>query len=693
MRADVNRLRFSGWLAGWMVNRAPVLAMLSAAGLACPVAAQTVSERFAPLAFDSGLVIAPDGSAEDLPVLVYQAFVTLPPEEIAGAAQGSSVVRLNLAGTVLAGEPMLESGVMLRITSVASGYWQEFDAHSLATWSHTSAKFDGPTLLVELMARPGVAPSHLRISGMFVEEPLITAQDLCGVDDRLPTIDTRIARTSNGCTAWMINDTNGMLLSAAHCTPATQPLVSFSVPLSTASGGYNASNPNDQYAIIAASGQAGASAIGNDWAYFGVAVNANHGLTPLQRYGQVFTLANPPVPAGQTIRITGFGTTASPISPTWNGALKTHTGPLASVVGQAVRYYVDTTGGNSGSPIIVEATGQAIGIHTNAGCGGQGNIGTARSAPALLAALAAPRGICATGKGVVGGNLYAIGDAANNFGTLAAAPVGFAKVAAVGSRWQSMVYDSAANQFMAINRSNQIFTVSQTGVSVQIAGVVGTTLSLTGLSINPFTGQLYAMAPTTGQLFTLSIAGGIASAAAVGTASGGDVRAMEYSAKRGTLVAVANAGSGAALISIDAMTGQRTSIGPLGAGVFTLADIAIDQHTGSIWSVDASTAQVLRINSQTGAATLQGSSSATWSAALGVAHISIPPCLADLFSGGGALEPDGSVDGEDFSGFLNAFGAGEFAADIVGGDGNRPADGSVDGNDFSAFLNAFAAGC
>ena len=27
------------------------------------------------------------------------------------------------------------------------------------------------------------------------------------------------------------------------------------------------------------------------------------------------------------------------------------------------------------------------------------------------------------------------------------------------------------------------------------------------------------------------------------------------------------------------------------------------------------------------------------------------------------------------------------------GDGNPPVDGSIDGNDFQAFLNAFAAGC
>jgi len=70
-----------------------------------------------------------------------------------------------------------------------------------------------------------------------------------------------------------------------------------------------------------------------------------------------------------------------------------------------------------------------------------------------------------------------------------------------------------------------------------------------------------------------------------------------------------------------------------------------------------------------------------------------PVCLADLVGGDGNPPADGSVDGNDFSAFLNAFGAGDVIADIVGGDGNPPADGSVDGNDFSAFLNSFGAGC
>ena len=61
-------------------------------------------------------------------------------------------------------------------------------------------------------------------------------------------------------------------------------------------------------------------------------------------------------------------------------------------------------------------------------------------------------------------------------------------------------------------------------------------------------------------------------------------------------------------------------------------------------------------------------------------------CLADR-------NRDGTVDGDDFIAFINAFSAGELAADLVDGGGSAPGDGVVDGSDFVAFVNAFGAGC
>ena len=57
---------------------------------------------------------------------------------------------------------------------------------------------------------------------------------------------------------------------------------------------------------------------------------------------------------------------------------------------------MDTTGGNSGSPVIDDTTGEAIGIHTHGGCfnGGGANAGTWANHPGLQAALANPQGVC-----------------------------------------------------------------------------------------------------------------------------------------------------------------------------------------------------------------------------------------------------------------------------------------------------------
>ncbi|MCC5787625.1 MAG: trypsin-like peptidase domain-containing protein, partial [Phycisphaerales bacterium] len=229
------------------------------------------------------------------------------------------------------------------------------------------------------------------------------AESICdGADDRVLSYDQRVARMSTGCTAWLINHGNSAnrFLTAGHCitTGNTTAIMHFNVPLSTSGGGFRAPAPEYQYPIQAGSIQSINSGLGNDMALFQTNVNSNTGLAPRDAQGGAFNLANPPASANnQPVRVTGHGLrdpNNPQIPPEWSTAQKTHTGPLTDRSSTTLRYRPDTTGGNSGSPVILESTGNAIGIHSHGGCTNTGgaNGGTARDHPSLVNMLNSPLG-------------------------------------------------------------------------------------------------------------------------------------------------------------------------------------------------------------------------------------------------------------------------------------------------------------
>lgn len=651
-----------------------------------------VAERFVPMTMDSGPLAAPAGEITDEASVVYTGEVYQP---------GAAFTRLKFERLELAGDPTLESGVVLRLTSLTSGAVQYLKADSAAQWQNTSAYFAGPAVRVEVLARPGVGVSRVTVAGVWTDANLEVVQDLCAVaDDRVLSSDTRLARTSNACTAWLFDDTNRMMLTAGHCATNALTVVSFNLPLSTVTGTLMPADPSDQYVVDRTSLQTESTGVGRDWAYFGVRGNSNHGLTPWQRYGSAFALStSAPAPTGQMIRVTGYGTTSAPVTLTWNQVQLTGTGQYASSFRGVVRYFVDTTGGNSGSPVINLATGQAIGIHTHAGCLGAGNQGTAAQQASFRTALAAPRGVCDTGRGTVGGDLFAIGDAVNNFGTLRALPERFARIAAVGSNWCGLTWHPGQGVFYAINTSRDLYTVSPTGSFTLLGRVGGTTLTLTGLAFDGRRNRLYAVAPTSGQLFALSVSSEAPLAATpIGPARGGSIRALEYDSTRDTLWSVSDTGSVVRLCRVSVLDGAQTPVGPLGIG--NVGDLAVNQTTGQLTTVDAATGRLAEINPATGAATLLGVTGGLFGASFGVAHRSAPQppaCLADI-AGGAQGRGDGTVDGADFIAFINSFAIGDAsvdpAADVAGGGAAADLpDGIIDAADFIVFINAFAAGC
>jgi hypothetical protein len=159
-------------------------------------------------------------------------------------------------------------------------------------------------------------------------------------------------------------------------------MLHFNVPLSDAAGTPMPSAPNDQYALEAFLQQLYTGNIGEDWSVAAAIRNSNTGLFPGQAQGSWFALVSPPaLGAGQNLRVTGYGTgTGISGSPTWNQVQTSDVGPrVATAWTNAIGYEVDTTGGDSGAPVILESSGDVVGVHTNAGCNlaaGIGNTGT-----------------------------------------------------------------------------------------------------------------------------------------------------------------------------------------------------------------------------------------------------------------------------------------------------------------------------
>lgn len=316
-------------------------------------------------------------------------------------------VRLHFGEVHLDGDPLSGSRTVLRLTSLLDLGVQILDARTLEQWQGTSAYFNGGSVLVEVVAPPNAGPSRVNLATIHAGVAITPEETICGAtDDRVLSNDPRAARVVPvGCTVWLIDDCARCFLTAGHCAGTSLQVVQFNVPLSTSTGSLQHPPPSDQYAVDLASKQTnGGQGVGNDWGYFGVHANSTTGLTPYQAQGQSYVLAAPPpFAAGDTIRITGYGTDSSPS--TSNQVQQTNTGPWMSASGSALNYETDTTGGNSGSPILHEASGTAIGIHTHGGCSttpGSGNNGTASTLAALQSALAAPLGVCAAGIAPVG---------------------------------------------------------------------------------------------------------------------------------------------------------------------------------------------------------------------------------------------------------------------------------------------------
>ncbi|MCC6229309.1 MAG: hypothetical protein IT432_08800 [Phycisphaerales bacterium] len=656
---------------GMLVGINSVSAQIVGSGIVDPPVLPTPPSHEEALTIDSGFVEAPadaDGSQ-----VVFATFV---------GSEGAPWLRLAFESLVLAGDPANENAARLKITSMGDGAVQWLNAETASQWRMTSAFMNGDTVLVELFASPGTGPSRIVMTGVTVGEDSVGRRSICGnTDDRQLSYDDRNARHSVGCSSWLINDLNSMFLTAGHCGTTTGHVMEFKVPLSNASGSLLHPGPEHQFVVEATSVQGVNGGIGNDWGYFGVSANANTGLTPYQSYGLRHVLGNAGAPSGHTIRITGYGTVSSPVSPTWNQVQKTHTGLYTALSGTNVQYAVDTTGGNSGSCVLNNTTGFAIGIHTHAGCSTSGgaNNGTAVQLSSLQTALANPAGICKSGKGTPAGNLYAAGDLANNFGTLNTATGNFAKRGELAAQFQGLTSDWNLGVLYAIDTARKLYSINPTTGAVTLMGTVtGTSLTINALGYNPRTGTMYAYSAGTGQLMTINMSTLVASG--VGAAQGGNMGGLEWDTTSEQLVGLSDVSGGTRLYRINTTTGALTSVGTLGTGITDCNGLAFRADDDSYYTINAANEQLLRINKTTGVATAVGSTGGLFGAQYGLAALNTRVfCPSDI-------NHDGFVNGLDYDLFADAFEGGLLAADYNG-------DGFVNGIDYDLFAEDFESGC
>lgn len=297
------------------------------------------------------------------------------------------------------GDYYLGENSFVIIKSLYDEDWQRLDATYMPLWFSTSAIFNGNEVEVTLYVAEGDHGVYVDVAELLVANPEDFAQgmpepptgdgvaSLCnGTDNKVASSDSRVGRLFfGGCTGWLIS--NGAGLTAGHCTPLAGAVLEFNVPPSSSNGTPFAGPANDQYPVSTYLFEDDGE--GEDYDIFNLSANSNTGLRAHIAQG-FFHMTGLTPEEGTTVRVTGYGLdgtppgTGGPGAPCcdWDGddncnftcnsaslTNQTSTGPCDDcLTGTAIDHEVDTTPANSGSPIIWNSNGLAIGIHTHGGC-------------------------------------------------------------------------------------------------------------------------------------------------------------------------------------------------------------------------------------------------------------------------------------------------------------------------------------
>ncbi len=261
------------------------------------------------------------------------------------------------------GQVELGAGSFLRVTSELDGESQELDEDALEMWSHTSAYFNGDSVVLELVAGPATSINRVVVERVSWEAGVAVPTGICGicgVDDRVPShVDWTARLLPDGCSASIYN-TLSCAVSAGHCVGGSMVL-EFRVPPSNPDCTLNHPPVADQFPVTDAEFHVGG--IGNDWAAMAVGTNGEE-QKPYARYGEFRPLAQGSPEVGEPVSVWGYGTDSQC---TRNQVQQKADGEVFSAQDLAFRYTVDVAPGNSGSAVM-RAGEEILGIVTHCPC-------------------------------------------------------------------------------------------------------------------------------------------------------------------------------------------------------------------------------------------------------------------------------------------------------------------------------------
>lgn len=340
------------------------------------------------------------------------------------------------------------------LTSLLDGAKQKLNAESMKHWKNSSAYFNGNQVKIEFFVLDKNASLEIDKLQVGDAKSEVDIKSQCGsVDNRVRSYDKAIGRiVPKGCTGWIIK--NGLHVTAGHCVASNAEILEFNVPLSNSDKRIVHPDPEHQYVIDKSSWIKGAQ---DDWAVFKCYKNSKTNKSTLQAQGKSFDVIQKTSGLG-TIRITGFGIDQG----NRNQVQQTHTGTYKGIFGTQIRYDADTEGGNSGSPVIEESTGKAIGVHTNGGCSSLGyNNGTSAKLTEFWSAMNLEN---IGGDAPIGEKIYLRG----NNGKYVSSENGYSPMICNRNSvqgWEQFTVVNAGNGKIALKGSNGKYVSSENGYS------------------------------------------------------------------------------------------------------------------------------------------------------------------------------------------------------------------------------------